>query len=110
MSDRPLSAAVSHSKAERRQVSRLMLFFALAYVVEGACQAKIGVVWQPLVHFLKESEGWSPLQVSAHLAVLDIPWVIKPLYGLISDFVPVLGYRRRTYLLGTNLAAMAAYF
>jgi MFS family permease len=101
--------SAAEAKREQCQVSRLMLFFALAYVVEGACQAKAGVIWQPLVHYLKQSAGWSPLEVSAHLAVLDIPWVIKPVYGLISDFVPVMGYRRRTYLLGANLAAMGAY-
>ncbi len=86
-----------------------MLFFALAYLVEGACQAKAGVVWQPLVYYLKQTEGWSPLQVSAHLAALDIPWVIKPVYGLISDFLPILHYRRRSYLFAANAAAIGAY-
>ena len=29
-------------------ISRLMLFFAIVYTVEGFCQAKAGIVWQPL--------------------------------------------------------------
>ena len=56
-----------------------MWFFAIVYTVEGIGQAKAGVVWQPLTHFLKQTYGWTPLQVSASLAVLDVPWVIKPL-------------------------------
>ncbi len=95
--------------AAHRQVARLMVFFALAYVVEGTCQAKAGIVWQPLEYYLKQSVGWTPIEISAHLAVLDVPWIIKPLYGIISDFVPILGYRRRSYLLGANVAAMGAY-
>ncbi len=95
--------------ASARPVRRLMLFFALAYVVEGGCQAKAGVVWQPLVAWLKQSLGWTPLQVSAHLAVLDIPWVVKPIYGLVSDFIPLFGYRRRSYLLGANLVVILAF-
>jgi hypothetical protein len=87
----------------------LMWFFAIVYTVEGIGQAKAGVVWQPLTHFLKQSLGWGPLQVSASLAVLDVPWVIKPLYGLVSDFVPLWGSRRRSWLLGANLAAVAAF-
>ena len=26
------------------------------------------------------------------------PWVVKPLYGFLSDTVPIFGYRRRSYL------------
>jgi predicted MFS family arabinose efflux permease len=88
---------------------RLMLFFAIVYAVEGIGQAKSGVVWQPLTHFLKEVHGWSPVEISASLAVLDVPWVIKPLYGLVSDFLPIAGYRRRPYLLLAACAAAAAF-
>ena len=93
----------------RDAISRLMLFFAIVYTVEGFCQAKVGVIWQPLTHYLKETQGWDPVQIAASLAVLDIPWVIKPLYGIVSDFLPLFGYRRRSYLLLANTAAVAAF-
>lgn len=86
-----------------------MLFFAVAYTVEGIGQAKAGIVWQPLTYFLKTRYGWTALQIAASLAVLDVPWVVKPLYGLVSDFLPLFGYRRRSYLLLSNLAAIAAF-
>jgi hypothetical protein len=96
---------------ERRPdgTSRLMLFFAIVYTVEGFCQAKAGIIWQPLVHYLKETQGWDTLQIAASLAVLDVPWVVKPLYGMISDFLPLFGYRRRSYLLLASAAAVAAF-
>ena len=28
-----------------------------------------------------------------------LPWVIKPVYGILSDAVPLLGYHRRSYLI-----------
>ncbi len=90
-------------------ISRLMLFFAIVYTVEGIGQAKAGVVWQPLTHYLKETQNWDPVQIAASLAVLDVPWVIKPLYGVISDFLPLFGYRRRSYLLLANVGAVAAF-
>lgn len=89
--------------------SRLMLFFAIVYTVEGFCQAKIGVVWQPLTHFLKERQGWDAVQIATSLAVLDVPWVVKPLYGIVSDFIPLFGYRRRSYLVLANIAVVAAF-
>src|SRR6478672_7918146 len=90
-------------------VSRLMLFFAIVYTVEGVGQVKAGVMWQPLTHYLKETQNWDPVQIAASLAVLDVPWVVKPLYGMISDFLPLFGYRRRSYLLLASAAAVAAF-
>ncbi len=31
--------------------------------------------------------------------ISSAPWVIKPLYGFLSDTVPIFGYRRRSYLI-----------
>jgi hypothetical protein len=42
------------------RVSRLMLFFAIVYAVEGIGQARVGIILQPLTYFLK-AEGWTPL-------------------------------------------------
>ena len=88
---------------------RLMLFFAIVYTVEGIGQAKSGIVWQPLTYFLKEAQGWGPVEISASLAVLDLPWIVKPLYGLVSDFLPLFGSRRRSWLLLASLGASAAF-
>jgi MFS family permease len=93
----------------RPVIDRTMWFFAIVYAVEGTCQAKSGIMWQPLSHWLKESVHWDPVTISASLAILDLPWVIKPLWGAISDFVPLFGYRRRPYLVLANIAAFLAF-
>lgn len=85
-----------------------MLFFAIVYVVEGIGQARVGIVLQPLTHYLK-ANGWSPLQVTAYFGVLNFPWVIKPVFGLVSDFVPLFGYRRTSYLMISSACAAGAY-
>ncbi|MBV8575113.1 MAG: hypothetical protein JOZ58_08760, partial [Acetobacteraceae bacterium] len=85
-----------------------MLFFALVYVVEGIGQTG-GLIAQPLNYFLKQTYGWTPVQVTAYLTVLNLPWIIKPVYGIISDFLPLFGYRRKSYLVLANLMAAAAY-
>jgi len=93
----------------KKTVSRVMWFFAIVYVVEGIGQAKSGVVWQPLSYFLKHTQGWDAVKISVSLAVLDLPWIIKPLYGAISDFMPLFGYRRRFYLIAANAAGVLAF-
>ena len=86
-----------------------MWFFAIVYAVEGIGQAKSGIMWQPLSHWLKESMHWTPVAISASLAILDLPWIIKPVWGAVSDFVPLFGYRRRPYLVLANFAAFLAF-
>ena len=85
-----------------------MLFFAIVYLVEGIGQARVGIIYQPLTHYLKEI-GWTALQVTAYFAVLNFPWVIKPVFGLVSDFVPLFGYRRKSYLIIASLCAVVGY-
>jgi predicted MFS family arabinose efflux permease len=94
---------------ERGSMSHLLWFFALVYVVEGLGQIG-GLVAQPLNYFLKQVHGWTPLQITAYLTIFNVPWIIKPLYGVISDFLPLFGYRRKSYLLIANAAAAAGFF
>ena len=72
-----------------RATSRLMLFFGIVYTVEGFCQAKVGVVWQPLTYYLKEIQGWDTVQIAASLAVRMCPGSWNPIYGIVSDFLPL---------------------
>ena len=99
----------SNNNAERKSlVRRLMIFFALVYVAEGLGQVS-GLVNQPLHYFLMKTLGWEADQVTRYLAILTIPWVIKPIYGVVSDFIPLFGYRRKTYLFLANLMAVGGY-
>src|SRR5215468_8336099 len=93
---------------EQQHMRRLMLFFAIVYVVEGIGQARVGVIFQPLSYYLK-IKGWTPVEVTAYFAVLNFPWIIKPVFGLVSDFVPLFGYRRKSYLIISSAASAAAY-
>jgi MFS family permease len=83
----------------------LLIFFAVAYFSQGLAG---GLITQPLVHYLK-SLGMAADQVTQSLAMAAIPWLIKPLYGLVSDFVPFFGYRRKSYLVVVTTAATFAY-
>lgn len=90
-----------------RTATKLMWFFALVYVAEGCAQVS-GILHQPLFYFLMDGLHWQTSQVTAYLAVLGLPWVIKPVYGLVSDCVPLFGYRRKSYLFLFNFAATLA--
>jgi MFS family permease len=93
-----------------KAIDRLLLFFALVYVVEGLGQVVAGLISQPLNYYLKTAQGWTPVQITAFVTLFNVPWIIKPVYGLVSDFLPLFGYRRKSYLLLANLAAVGGFF
>jgi predicted MFS family arabinose efflux permease len=102
------SVSATGTDADAGAVKRLLIFFALVYVVEGLGQI-VGLISQPLNYYLKEVYGWSPLQVTAFVTLFNLPWIIKPVYGLVSDFLPLFGYRRKSYLIIANIAATGGY-
>ncbi|HJU06005.1 MAG TPA: MFS transporter [Nitrospiraceae bacterium] len=89
--DRTLTRFYVVASPERR----LMVFFAVAYFAQGVAG---GLIAQPLAYYLK-SQGMAADTVAQCLAIAAVPWMMKPLYGLLSDFVPLFGYRRKSYLI-----------
>jgi MFS family permease len=87
---------------ENPEAQRLALVFATVYFAQGT--------WYlpnlSITFFLKETLGLSAAETATFFAITLIPWLMKPVYGLISDFVPLFGQRRRSYfLLSSGIAA-----
>jgi hypothetical protein len=95
--------AVLQSFRENSEARRLALIFAVVYFAQG--------MWYlpnlSLTFLLKETFHLSAGQSADFFAITIIPWLIKPVYGLISDFVPLFGWRRRSYFLLTTALAAA---
>ena len=53
--------------------------------------------------FLKDQLGLPPAESAAILGLATLPWTFKPLYGFLSDSVPLFGYRKRSYLILSGL-------
>ena len=80
------------------EARRLASVFGLVYFAQG--------MWYlpnlSITFFLKDTLGLSAAQTATFFSITVIPWLIKPLYGLISDFVPLFGRRRKSYFLLTS--------
>ena len=82
---------------------RLAVLFGIVYFAQG--------MWylpnQTITIVLKE-RGLSAGQVATFFSITTVPWLIKPVYGLVSDFVPLWGRRRKSYLVLTSALAAGA--
>jgi folate/biopterin transporter len=75
------------------------------YFVQGI----LGLARLAVSFFLKDELGLNPAQVGALLGVAAIPWTIKPVFGFLSDGMPLFGYRRRSYLIGSGILGAIAW-
>lgn len=66
----------------------------LVYFVQGI----LGLARLSISFFLKDDLGLSPAQSAALTGITALPWMVKPLFGFLSDGFPVFGYHRRPYL------------
>jgi MFS family permease len=81
------------------------MLFGVVYFAQGMWSLPV----QTMTLVLKE-RGLSASAVADFFLLSTIPWVIKPVYGLLSDFVPLFGRRRQSYfLLASALASLAGF-
>ena len=77
-------------KSQAASVTGAYIFFAALYFVQSVGDPTSGLIAQP-VRSLLRSWGESPAALGALMALLAVPWTIKPAFGLLSDFVPLFG-------------------
>jgi MFS family permease len=88
----------------RREILLLSLLFATLYFVQGFAEPTEGLIAQPMraqLRYLKVPSG----EISRYMFLIGLPWSFKLLFGLMSDFVPLFGSRRKSYLLLSSLLA-----
>ncbi|PSC76431.1 folate-biopterin transporter chloroplastic [Micractinium conductrix] len=82
-----------------------LVAIALVYLVQGL----LGLSRLAVFVFLKDELGLAPASVALLTSAGYAPWTIKPLYGFLSDAVPLFGYRRRSYLVLCGLVGASAW-
>eukprot|EP00897_Mesotaenium_endlicherianum_P002811 jgi/Mesen1/2558/ME000162S01689 len=87
------------------ELSPDVVAIASVYFVQGI----LGLPRLAVTFFLKDELGLDPAEVAFLSGISAAPWLIKPLYGFISDGVPLFGYRRRSYLVLCGLLGAASW-
>lgn len=81
---------------------RIMLFFAVNYFAQGMS----GIVYEPVSYLLKDGLRLTAGQAAGFIGWMTVPFLVKPLFGLLTDLFPILGRLRRPHLiLGAALGA-----
>ncbi|KAL5850181.1 hypothetical protein ACOSQ4_008194 [Xanthoceras sorbifolium] len=60
----------------------------------GGALARVGTEY-----YMKDVQKVQPSEAQVYAGITSIPWIVKPLWGLLTDVLPILGYRRRPYFM-----------
>ncbi|XP_016578441.1 probable folate-biopterin transporter 3 isoform X2 [Capsicum annuum] len=48
-------------------------------------------------YYMKDEQKLQPSEAQVYSGIIQLPWVVKPLWGFLTDTLPIFGYRRRPY-------------
>ena len=80
-------------------ITPVMVTILAVYFVQGV----LGLSRLAVSFYFKDELHLSPADAGALLSFSSLPWLVKPLYGFLSDGFPLFGYRRRSYLFLSGL-------
>lgn len=93
----------SGSEAERREIWRLRWTIGTPYFVQGT--KKLTEI--PTLFFIKFELGLGDAGGQLFDSLRSIGWMMKPIWGFLSDQVPLFGYKRKSwYILMACLGAL----
>ncbi|RMX67468.1 hypothetical protein DD238_001293 [Peronospora effusa] len=73
----------------------ILVLIIVVYIVQGfASFTALGINY-----FFKENLNLQPTQSQMLQMVMKMPWRIKPVYGILSDSLPLFGYHRKSYMM-----------
>lgn len=59
--------------------------------------------------YFKSKFGFDPAELTFVGSLTFMAWYLKPIYGLLSDSLPIFGYRRRSYIFFSGLLGISSY-
>lgn len=82
----------------------LLLLFTIQHLLKGF----VFTFSQRAVPYLYEAYGVPAPQAQVFNGVVQLPWAMKPIVGLLSDILPIFGYNKAPYMVITSVLGIAA--
>ncbi|XP_020960870.1 probable folate-biopterin transporter 6 isoform X3 [Arachis ipaensis] len=74
------------------------------FLIHGLQQGFTGSFFRVAAdYYWKDIQKLQPSLVQIFAGIYFIPWVFKPLWGILTDAFPIRGYRRRPYFIGAGV-------
>lgn len=75
-------------------------FVLSVVIVYGINQGlSLGLSRISIQYYMKDEQKLQPSEAQIFTGIISLPWIVKPLWGLLTDVLPIAGYRRRPYFI-----------
>jgi len=91
------------------QVAKIKFWNEVAYLIIALIWGFSHIADLAVQFFYKDVLKVEPTSLLRIHSFIHIPWAIKPIFGLFTDLVPILGYRRKSYLIICALTIIFCY-
>eukprot|EP00644_Phytophthora_capsici_P011396 jgi/Phyca11/550392/estExt2_Genewise1Plus.C_PHYCAscaffold_370095 len=81
-----------------------LVLITVVYVVQGFSSFTALAV----NYFFKDQLGLQPTESQLLQMIIKVPWRVKPIYGILSDSLPLFGYHRKSYMILCSVLQTAA--
>ena len=86
------------TKQDVMTMQQLICIMMLFYLIQSyGCNP--GLFDLTVTIYLKNSLGLSPAQLASFTSFIFLPWLVRPLYGIIVDAFSIFGYQFKSYFL-----------
>ena len=92
-----------------KEVRSLMWLMAAYYFLQ-IMGGNPGLHAQALDKYLVDELKLSATSMGTFAFMVTLPFMVKPLWGILTDFFPILGYRRKSYFIMSGLLASTVCF
>lgn len=84
------------AKKDAMPMTRLICIMMLSFLIlTYGCYP--GLFGLPVTIYLKKSLGLSPVQLASFSSFIFLPWLVRPIYGIITDAFSIFGYQFKSY-------------
>jgi len=88
-------------------IKKFLIFIIVAiYFIQGA----VGITAIADFILTKNAFTFSWIQIAMLSALSTLAWSMKPIYGFLTDLVPIFGSRRKYYLVISSLLSVFGYY
>ncbi|KAL3671258.1 hypothetical protein V7S43_003190 [Phytophthora oleae] len=81
-----------------------LVLITVVYIVQGFSSFTALAV----NYFFKDQLGLQPTESQLLQMIVKVPWRVKPIYGILSDCLPLFGYHRKSYMMLCSVLQTAA--
>lgn len=100
---------INNMKNFKNEVQTIKSFNKTAYLIIAFHHGLSYISQLAVQYFFKDQLKVEPGSLAKINSIIHIPWACKPLFGLVTDMVPLFGYRRKYYLFFCGLINLLSW-